>query len=77
MLTWANYRFKQTIKHQANIRNVSVIDVTEEYTSIALESAKVSFLWQPVSGGKFKATQLLSTIDSIVPTIIDNFSIDY
>jgi putative transposase len=33
MLTWAHYRFKQTIKHQANIRNVSVIDVTEEYTS--------------------------------------------
>jgi putative transposase len=33
MLTWAHYRFKQTIKHQANIRNVIVIDVTEEYTS--------------------------------------------
>jgi putative transposase len=33
MLTWAHYRFKQTIKHQANIRNASVIDVTEEYTS--------------------------------------------
>jgi len=32
MLTWAHYRFKQTIKHQANIRNASV-DVTEEYTS--------------------------------------------
>lgn len=33
MLTWAHYRFKQTIKHQANVRNVNVIDVTEEYTS--------------------------------------------
>lgn len=33
MLTWAHYRFKQTIKHQANIRNCQVIDVTEEYTS--------------------------------------------
>ena len=28
MLTWAHYRFKQTIKHQATIRNVGVIDVT-------------------------------------------------
>ncbi len=33
MLIWAHYRFKQTIKHQANIRNARVIDVTEEYTS--------------------------------------------
>ncbi|MDM9381719.1 transposase [Chlorogloeopsis sp. ULAP01] len=33
MLTWAHYRFKQTLKHQANLRNCQVIDVTEEYTS--------------------------------------------
>lgn len=33
MLTWAHYRFKQTLKHQASIRNCQVVDVTEEYTS--------------------------------------------
>ncbi|MCV3212777.1 transposase [Plectonema radiosum NIES-515] len=33
MLTWAHYRFKQTLKHQSSIRSCQVIDVTEEYTS--------------------------------------------
>jgi len=33
MLTWAHYRFKQTLKHQASVRGCSVVDVTEEYTS--------------------------------------------
>jgi putative transposase len=33
MLTWAHYRFKQTLKHQALTRNVTVIEVSEAYTS--------------------------------------------
>ncbi|MCV3215559.1 transposase [Plectonema radiosum NIES-515] len=33
MLTWAHYRFKQKLKHQAVKRNSQVIEVTEEYTS--------------------------------------------
>ncbi|MGI2904268.1 RNA-guided endonuclease InsQ/TnpB family protein [Tolypothrix sp. VBCCA 56010] len=33
MLTWAHYRFKQALKHQANLRSCQVVDVTEEYTS--------------------------------------------
>jgi putative transposase len=33
MLTWAHYRFKQTLKHQAVLRESQVVDVTEEYTS--------------------------------------------
>jgi putative transposase len=33
MLTWAHYRFKQTLKHQALTRGVTVIEVSEAYTS--------------------------------------------
>jgi putative transposase len=33
MLTWAHYRFKLTLKHQAEITGTTVVDVTEEYTS--------------------------------------------
>jgi putative transposase len=33
MLTWAHYRFKQTLKHQAITRGVTVIEVSEAYTS--------------------------------------------
>lgn len=33
MLTWAHFRFKQTLKHQASQRGCIVVDVTEEYTS--------------------------------------------
>ncbi len=33
MLTWAHYRFKMELKHQASLRNCQVVDVTEEYTS--------------------------------------------
>jgi len=33
MLTWAHYRFKLTLKHQAEITSATVVDVTEEYTS--------------------------------------------
>ncbi|WP_082172295.1 RNA-guided endonuclease InsQ/TnpB family protein [Limnoraphis robusta] len=33
MLTWAHYRFKLTLKHQAEITGTTVLDVTEEYTS--------------------------------------------
>jgi putative transposase len=33
MLTWAHYRFKQTLKHQASLRSCQVVNVTEEYTS--------------------------------------------
>jgi len=33
MLTWAHYRFKQRLKHQAAKRGSAVIEMTEEYTS--------------------------------------------
>lgn len=33
MLSWAHYRFKQTLKHQASKRGCVVIDVSEAYTS--------------------------------------------
>lgn len=33
MLTWAHYRFKQTLKHQAQKRSVTIIEVSEAYTS--------------------------------------------
>jgi putative transposase len=33
MLTWAHYRFKQVLKHQAEITGTTVLDVTEEFTS--------------------------------------------
>jgi putative transposase len=33
MLTWAHYRFKQTLKHQADRRGITVIEVSEAYTS--------------------------------------------
>jgi putative transposase len=33
MLTWAHYRFKLTLRHQAEITGTTVVDVTEEYTS--------------------------------------------
>ena len=33
MLTWAHYRFKLTLKHQAELTGTTVVDVTEEYTS--------------------------------------------
>lgn len=33
LLTWAHYRFKQTLKHQAQKRSVTVIEVSEAYTS--------------------------------------------
>ena len=33
MLSWAHYRFKQTLKFQALKRGATVIDVSEEYTS--------------------------------------------
>ncbi|MCV3216205.1 RNA-guided endonuclease TnpB family protein [Plectonema radiosum NIES-515] len=33
MLTWAHYRFKQTLKHQASKRGCVVIDVSEAHTS--------------------------------------------
>lgn len=33
MLTWAHYRFKLTLKHQAQLTLSIVVDVTEEYTS--------------------------------------------
>ncbi|MBW4491622.1 MAG: transposase [Oscillatoria princeps RMCB-10] len=33
MLTWAHYRFKMTLKHQAEITRTTVLDVTEEFTS--------------------------------------------
>jgi hypothetical protein len=33
MLTWAHYRFKLTLRHQAEITGATVVDVTEEYTS--------------------------------------------
>ncbi|MGK7894590.1 MAG: RNA-guided endonuclease InsQ/TnpB family protein [Xenococcus sp. (in: cyanobacteria)] len=33
MLTWAHYRFKQTLKFHGLKRGATVIDVTEEYTS--------------------------------------------
>ncbi|MFO7032165.1 transposase [Limnospira fusiformis CCALA 023] len=33
MLTWAHYRFKLTLRHQAEITRTTVVDVTEEYTS--------------------------------------------
>lgn len=33
MLTWAHYRFKQTLKHQARRKDVAVIEVSEAYTS--------------------------------------------
>jgi putative transposase len=33
MLTWAHYRFKMTLKHQAEITGTIVLDVTEEFTS--------------------------------------------
>ncbi len=33
MLTWAHYRFKQTLKHQAELRSCEVVEVSEAYTS--------------------------------------------
>ncbi len=33
MMTWAHYRFKMTLKHQAAKKGCFVVDVTEEYTS--------------------------------------------
>jgi putative transposase len=33
MLTWAHYRFKITLKHQAELTGTTVLAVTEEYTS--------------------------------------------
>ncbi|MCT7963910.1 RNA-guided endonuclease TnpB family protein [Laspinema sp. D1] len=33
MLTWAHYRFKLTLRHQAEITGTTVVDMTEEYTS--------------------------------------------
>lgn len=33
MLTWAHYRFKHRLKHQAAKRGSQIIEVTEEYTS--------------------------------------------
>ncbi|WP_293293074.1 transposase, partial [Microcoleus sp. PH2017_13_LAR_U_A] len=33
MLTWAHYRFKQIIKHQADKNGSIVVDVSEAYTS--------------------------------------------
>ncbi|NMF67074.1 transposase [Brasilonema octagenarum UFV-OR1] len=33
MLTWAHYRFKSTLKHQASKRGCVVIDLSEAYTS--------------------------------------------
>jgi putative transposase len=33
MLTWAHYRFKRTLKHQAELTGTTVLDVTEEFTS--------------------------------------------
>jgi putative transposase len=33
MLTWAHYRFKMTLKHQAEITGTTVLNVTEEFTS--------------------------------------------
>jgi putative transposase len=33
MLTWAHYRFKITLKHQAELTGTTVLDVTEEFTS--------------------------------------------
>jgi putative transposase len=33
MLTWAHYRFKLTLRHQAEITRTTVVDMTEEYTS--------------------------------------------
>ncbi|NEO12110.1 MAG: IS200/IS605 family element transposase accessory protein TnpB [Moorea sp. SIO1F2] len=33
MMSWAHYRFKMTLKHQAAKRGCFVVDVTEEYTS--------------------------------------------
>jgi putative transposase len=33
MLTWAHYRFKLALKHQAEMTVTTVVDVTEEFTS--------------------------------------------
>nr|WP_232731905.1 RNA-guided endonuclease TnpB family protein [Oscillatoria sp. PCC 10802] len=33
MLTWAHYRVKMTLKHQAELTGTTVVDVTEEYAS--------------------------------------------
>ncbi|WP_232731805.1 RNA-guided endonuclease InsQ/TnpB family protein [Kamptonema formosum] len=33
MLTWAHYRFKSVLKHQAELTGTIVVDVTEEFTS--------------------------------------------
>jgi putative transposase len=33
MLTWAHYRFKITLKHQAELTGTTIVDVTEEFTS--------------------------------------------
>jgi putative transposase len=50
MLTWAHYRFKQIIKHQADKNGSIVVDVSEAYTSKTC--GKCGHIHQKLSGSK-------------------------
>ena len=50
MLTWAHYRFKQVLKHQASLRGCVVVETSEAYTSKTC--AKCGQIHEKLGGSK-------------------------